>query len=179
MLIVNPKSHITKLLIWITLILLFLVAWYLMRILNRTIYLEIHPGVYIGLIVVTTAFMAVRFRRHKAAGIPAATYTSETLAAIGFIIVTSVLIIPESIAALNYYMPSDNKPYTVRCNVADKYTNYTRGAATYYVIFTPETPEKKDFKLKVSASDYRIAHPGKQMSLTIRQGALGYPIIVR
>lgn len=154
-------------------------AWYFMKIQNRTIYLDIHPAVYIGLIIVTAAFLTVRFRHHKAAGMPASTYASETLAAIGFIIVASFLIIPESIAALNYYLPSDGEPYTVRCNVADKYTNYTRGAATYYVIFTPETAERKDFKLKVSSSDYRIAHPGHHMTLTLRQGALGYPIIVR
>lgn len=176
---VTPSSHIAKTVAWIALILLFVAAWYLMRILNRTLYLEIHPAVYIVLIVATVAFMAVRFRRHKRAGKTTSIYVSESFAAAGFLILAGFLIIPEGIAALNYYLPTDNEPYDVRCNVADKYTNYTRGAATYYIVFTPESSEGKDFKLKVSSSDYSIARPGKQMSLTLRKGALGYPTIVQ
>lgn len=176
---VSPSSHIAKTVAWIGLILLFVAAWYLMKILNRTLYLEIHPAVYIVLILVTAVFMAVRFRNHKRAGRPTYIYVSESLAATGFIIVASFLIIPEGIAALNYYLPTDNEPYEVRCNVADKYTNYTRGAATYYVVFTPASSQGKDFKLKVSSSDYSMARPGKQMSLTLREGALGYPTIVQ
>lgn len=175
----SPKSHIAKTVAWIALILLFFAAWYLMKILNRTLYLEIHPAVYIVLTVVTAAFMAVRFRRNKGAGRPASVFVSESIAAAGFLIVACFLIIPESIAALNYYLPSDCEPYAVRCNVVHKYTNYTRGASTYYVIFTPGLSGGKDFKLKVSARDYRMADPGRQMSLTLREGALGCPIIVR
>lgn len=175
----TPASNIKKFLLYLALISAFLGAIYLMKILNRTICLKIHPAVYAGLIILTAAFMGVRFRHLKAARKSASVYASESLAAIGFLILTSFVILPEGIAALNYYLPSDSRPYSVTCKVADKYTNYTRGAATYYVIFTPETAEGKDFKLKVSSSDYRTAAPGKHMSLTMRRGALGYPIIVR
>lgn len=107
----------------------------------------------------------------------ASTYASEILAGIGFIILACFLIIPESIAALNYYLPSRTQPYTVECFIVEKHTNYTRGASTHYVTFRPENG-REDFKLKVSSNYYRRARPGSHMPLTIRQGALGYPILI-
>lgn len=174
----NPQSRnvIKKTASYIAFVLAAVGALYLMKILNRTIYLELHPAVYGATIIAAAIFLTLRFRRHKAT-MTASTYASEILAGIGFIILACFLIIPESIAALNYYLPSRTQPYTVECFIVEKHTNYTRGASTRYVTFRPENG-REDFKLKVSSSYYRRARPGSHIPLTLRQGALGYPILI-
>lgn len=150
-------------------------AFYGLSIVNRTIYLEIPAVVYIAVISAVGVLLALRFRR-KRKEMTAAGYASESLAAAGFSILTCFLVIPEGIAALNYYLPGGGEPYRWECTVTDKQVNYTRGAPYYYVTFTPSGGDDS-FRMKVSSRDYSQMHKGRSYHLTVRDGALSYPIL--
>lgn len=150
-------------------------AFYGLSILDRTIYLEIHAAVYIAVILAVGGLLALRFHS-KRGRMTAGEYAGESLAAAGFIILACFLVIPESVAALNYYLPGGGEPYQWECTVTDKQVSYTRGAPYHYVTFT-SSEGGDSFRLKVSSRDYRQMHTGCGYNLTVREGALSYLIL--
>lgn len=168
-------SYIAKSVIWLTIIAASIAAFHGLSLLNKTIYLEIPIAVYISLVAVTGSMLAVRFYK-KREQMTASRYASESLAAVGFLILACFLVIPEGIAALNYYLPYGSEPYQWDCTVTDKQTNYTRGTPYYYVTFTPDDGAGT-FRLKVSSHNYKQMRTGHCYHLTLRNGALSYPII--
>ena len=169
-------SFVSKSVIGLTLVVVAIGAFYGLSIVNRTIYLEIHAAVYIAVILATGGFLTLRFRR-KRKEMTGSRYASESIAAAGFIVLACFLLIPEGVAALNYYLLGAGEPYQWECTVTDKQVSYTRGVAYHYVTFIP-AGGADSFRLKVSSRDYRQMHNGRGYSLTVRDGALSYPILM-
>lgn len=160
---------------WSMLTLVLIVSFIGLRIQYETVYLHIPVYIYIMLTAATGIFMAWRFHRNKKE-MTSSRYVSESLAAIGFVILACFLVIPAGTAALNYYLPHRGEPYQWDCTITGKETNYTRGVPYHYIIFTPANGADT-FRLKVSSHDYKQMRTSHCYHLTIRNGALSYPII--
>ncbi len=168
-------SFVTKVVIGLALIAVAVGAFYGLSIVNRTICIEIPAVVYIAVILTTVGVLALRFRV-KRKEMTGSKYAGESIAAAGFIVLACFLLIPESVAALNYYLPGRGEPYQWECTVTDKQVSYTRGVAYHYVTFAPFSGADS-FRLKVSSRDYRQMHIGRGYCLTVREGALSYLIL--